>query len=200
MYCFIIFKFNLQLRVRNCTHVSEVRYDAGTSCSGLRPSVCVCLKMGYTVYILNRTFKEGRCSLATRSRGRFSYKQTHQSRPSLLWLGWLWKHWGRACNHLQKHTLCMEESSAYTVHVDGTFASTYFNYSYQRDWMPVSKTMHSRPPRLQEQPLLIQLACMSCTPWIWMQSCHSCRFVHVYVSSRRCFMLQSDISLNTRRV
>lgn len=96
--------------------------------------LCVCVSEN-GVYSIHpkQHIKEGKCSLATRSRGLFSEKQTHQLRASLFWFGWLWKHSGRAGYHLQKHTPCMEESSAYTVHVEGTSTSTYFNYSYQRE-------------------------------------------------------------------
>ena len=98
----------------------------------IRPFVCVSENGVYSIHP-KQHIKEGKCSLATRSRGLFSEKQTHQLRASLFWFGWLWKHSGRAGYHLQKHTPCMEESSAYTVHVEGTSTSTYFNYSYQRE-------------------------------------------------------------------
>jgi hypothetical protein len=98
----------------------------------IRPFVCVSENGVYSIHP-KQHIKEGKCSLATRSRGLFSEKQTHRLRASLFWFGWLWKHSGRAGYHLQKHTPCMEESSAYTVHVEGTSTSTYFNYSYQRE-------------------------------------------------------------------
>ena len=57
-------KFNLQIWARNRTHVSEVRSDAVTSCSGLGffGHLCGCvLNIGYTTYTQNSTCRSETC-------------------------------------------------------------------------------------------------------------------------------------------
>ena len=57
-------KFNLQIWARSRTHVSEVRSDAVTSCSGLGffGHLCGCvLNIGYTTYTQNSTCRSETC-------------------------------------------------------------------------------------------------------------------------------------------